>query len=663
MTRRVRGTFVPDNGGTLPLSARRTALAALLAVLIPLVVSGAPPREEYDRQLEAQLAMLKPESLPIWKQANAARERGEHAEASRLYAAVASFAPTFDAATRRQAGEELALEHRRNAVSLARAAVAAQASPENLASLAYCLSSGSKTENPSDADAREALVLARRAATLAPDDPWMQVLLCQAALRGDNLPALKDGVGRLLVVAPEEVSTHQFAALLAATEGRYADARSALDRARALGLSEERYKALSSAIEGSRSPASRWLPRVGWTLGIWVGSLLVLLGLGALLSRSVLAEAETMSRDSRRDPSRQGALLRRAYAVVLWLSCAYYYISLPIVAFLVLLLGGGIVYAMLAIGRIPIKLLALVVIVTLVTLWSILKSLFIRGQDDDPGDLFDLRREPRVRSLLGEVASRIGTRPVDNVYLTPGTDFAVMERGGLGRQLRGGSERCLILGVGVLEGLKIGAFKAILAHEYGHFVNRDTAGGGFALAVRRSLIAMAHALAAGGAADWYNPAWLFVNGFYRVFLRISHGASRLQEILADRWAALAYGSKAFEEGLRHVIEQSVRFDARASFTVREMAAQRNAVANLYTHQSATALPEEEVARAIRAALNRTPSPFDSHPSPFERSRWVRALGVGGTPSPNDAEEVWTLFDNREQIERRMTEVVQLALHR
>src|SRR5262249_33795387 len=130
-------------------------------------------------------------------------------------------------------------------------------------------------------------------------------------------------------------------------------------------------------------------------------------------------------------------------------------------------------------------------------------------------------------------------------------------------QLRGSAERCLILGVGVLDGLRIGAFKAVLAHEYGHFSNRDTAGGGLALAVRRSLIAMARALGESGAASWWNPAWIFLNVFFRVFLRISQGASRLQEILADRWAAFTYGSKAFEEGLRHVIEQSVRFEARA----------------------------------------------------------------------------------------------------
>jgi len=98
----------------------------------------------------------------------------------------------------------------------------------------------------------------------------------------------------------------------------------------------------------------------------------------------------------------------------------------------------------------------------------------------------------------------------------------------------------------------MGAFKAVLAHEYGHLSNRDTAGGGFALAVRRSLTTAAVGLAERGVATWYNPAWLFLTGFNRVFLRISQGASRLQETLADRWAASAYGARYFEQGLRHL---------------------------------------------------------------------------------------------------------------
>ena len=57
----------------------------------------------------------------------------------------------------------------------------------------------------------------------------------------------------------------------------------------------------------------------------------------------------------------------------------------------------------------------------------------------------------------------------------------------------------------MLEGFQLRPFKAVLAHEYGHFSNRDTAGGGLALQVRRSLGAFATTLAQAGAASVMRP--------------------------------------------------------------------------------------------------------------------------------------------------------------
>src|SRR5262249_32834904 len=152
------------------------------------------------------------------------------------------------------------------------------------------------------------------------------------------------------------------------------------------------------------------------------------------------------------------------------------------------------------------------------------------------------------------------------------------------RRLRGSTERCLILGAGVLEGMKLRDFEAILGHEYGHLRNADTAGGGFAISVRRSMLLMILGLAHGGAATWYNPAWWFLLGYQRVFLRVSQGASRLQEILADRWAAIAYGSAAFERGLTHVISRSVEFAAHANRAIDEVAATKRPLGNLYRYE-------------------------------------------------------------------------------
>jgi Zn-dependent protease with chaperone function len=406
-------------------------------------------------------------------------------------------------------------------------------------------------------------------------------------------------------------------------------------------------------------------PTLCWIAAAWVFGLLALLAAGAGLSRAVKRVAEELpSTDASGHGRGAPALLRRAYTLVLWLACAYYYVSMPLVSAGVTLAGCAVVYAGFAAGRIPVKLALFVVVVTLATLWSMLKSVFVRAKDEDPGQRLDLRAHPKLRFLLDEVARRVGTRPVQNVYLTPGTDVAVMERGSMFGQLRGSAERCLILGVGVLDGLRLGPFKAVLAHEYGHFSNRDTAGGGVAIGVRRSLVAMAQCLSENGAGAWYNPAWLFLNAFFRVFLRISQGASRLQEILADRWAAFTYGSDAFEEGLRHVIERSVRFDARAHATLSEIVARQQPLANLYSHVPTSPMAEDQLAKAVAEALDRPPSVYDSHPSPAERTRWVRALAAkGGAASPDDAAPAWSLFSDRDWIERQMTRHVKALVLR
>jgi Zn-dependent protease with chaperone function len=636
------------------------AIPAVVAVAVLLLSSPAGAtasraREAFDQQIGAQLQVDSPEAARLFAEANGARERDDHATASRLYGLVYRMAPRFVHALRRQAGEELALGHRPKAIELGRAALAAEASSENLTGLALALARDAEGSKPTTDELAEALRLAQQAVQKAPDDFFAHAGLCQIALLRQDVAQLKVGVERLLQIAGDEAATHEFAAILAAMEGRFDDAERALTRARGLGMPESEYKDLRAAIRKAR-PATYGLGGLlVRALVAWVGALLLLFGCGALLSRAVLHAAEALPTEASGRAHGAPALVRHAYVVVLWLSCAYYYVSMPILALVVFLAGGGIVYACFAIGHIPVKLVAIVVILTLATLWSILKSLFVRAQDVDPGERLELRTEPRLRALLVEVARRLGTRPVENVYLTPGTEIAVMERGGMWRQLRGSAERCLILGVGVLEGLQVGPFKAVIAHEYGHFSNRDTAGGGLALGVRRSLFTMAKGLAENGAAHWYNPAWVFLNVFFRAFMRISQGASRLQEILADRWAAFTYGSKAFETGLRHVIEQSVRFEARAGATLNEIVTAKAELVNLYQHALTTPVPEDQITKAVTEALHRPPSVYDSHPSPTERTRWVRALNAKGMAAgPDDAQDVWSLFVDREKIEERMT---------
>jgi len=598
--------------------------------------------QQFDARLEKQLEKASPSAVPVWRAANAAREAGKHEDAARLYADVFARVPAFVHALRRQAGEESELGRRDLALPHMRRAVEIDRSSENLAMLASVLVRYKDGSKPGAAEIDEAKNLANQAAKLNARDSYPQVVLAEIAIASDDVDLLRRATEKLEVLAPNEPMTHVFRVSIAATEGRWTEAREALEKAKTAGLSQPAYDSMKQQLDSATPFYVRWFKPVAMAFAGWVGMFALLLAAGFVLSAIAMRAA--------RKTTGLSAGVRRAYSAVLSLSCVFYYASVPIVIVLVIALGGGLIYACFALGRIPVKLVIGVVAIVCVTVVSMVKSLLRKPEDVDPGTRLDLSKEPRLRALLDEVAKRIGTRPVDNVYLTPGTGVAVMERA-----TKKPKERCLILGVGALDGLKIRPFKAILGHEYGHFSNKDTAGGAFALSVRNSLGATAYGLAEGGAAAWYNPAWLFLNGFNRVFLRISEGASRLQEVLADRWAVFAYGADAFETGLRHVIERSVRFDAHVGATLNEVVKSKTALANLYTYEPSKRAEEKDIETAVNDALNRKVSAYDSHPSPADRFKLVHALPSRSRRlEPNDDDPVWSLFTHPVEVQHLMT---------
>lgn len=80
--------------------------------------------------------------------------------------------------------------------------------------------------------------------------------------------------------------------------------------------------------------------------------------------------------------------------------------------------------------------------------------------------------------------------------------------------------------------------------------------------------------------------------------------------------------------------------------------------NLYQFERSALADESELKQAVEEALRAEPSPYDSHPSPVDRFKWVHAVaGAGGELSSVDQTEVWNLFENREEIEKTFTRAV------
>ena len=610
--------------------------------------------EEFTAVITAELEQENLEAANVFRQANEARDRMEFVEAEDLYRRVMVLAPDFIHAKRRLASTVLYQGRRDEALRLTGEIVSVDDSSENRAARIEALLAA---ETPKLIEIKEAGRHAEEMMGAFSLDWTLLPFVCDAAIADQNQLLLSRCVNRLQRAAPDEMATYLYGWTLDLADGHHELAKEKLELAREVGLDDEAYKELTAMTRNARPPLLR-LASFGWRLGaIWLGGLLALLGLGFGLSRVTLRAATQVASAPSGAPVGLSATLRRLYRGVLWATCSYYFLSLPIVVLAVIGLGAAALLFILSLELIPLKLVVLIIGVVAVTVIAVVRSLFIRPPEMDPGELLDMETQPKLRGVLDEVALEIDTRAVDNVYLTPGTDLAVMERGGVFRQMRGTSERCLILGVGVLDDMKIGPFKAILGHEYGHFSNRDTAGGGFSLAVTRSIHLTAEGLAEGGAGGFFNPTWLFLIGFNWVFMVVSQGASRLQEILADRWAVMAYGARQFERGLRHVIESSVGFDARAQAILVPMfeAEVVKVSPNFYSATPEKSVPDEDIGQVIEAAINAETSLADSHPSPAQRFEYVRLQTETPTGDlSNGEEEVWSLFSDREGIQRTMS---------
>jgi Zn-dependent protease with chaperone function len=260
---------------------------------------------------------------------------------------------------------------------------------------------------------------------------------------------------------------------------------------------------------------------------------------------------------------------------------------------------------------------------------------------------------PELWRLVEDVARRLEVQTVDSIQINPDVGIGVNEKGNILMKMRGKGKRNLLLGMGALGGLTQGQFSGILAHEFGHFSNRDTAGGNLAHQVYSSLNQMAVMLIKRGAARFYNPVWLFLVGYQRIFLRITLGASRLQEVLADRFAAVAYGSENFIEGLKKYIRQSIAFPMQSNYELRNAFEMHRNIVNLYDVPLQDNL-EREMWLEFEKTMTLPTSKNDSHPAPMERIRYIEKLSIPYSPIHDNPRSVLELFPNLEELQREMT---------
>src|SRR6185436_5487513 len=145
-----------------------------------------------------------------------------------------------------------------------------------------------------------------------------------------------------------------------------------------------------------------------------------------------------------------------------------------LIGFYVLALGIAaglfyIIYAMIVYGhRVQVKILLACLFGGGAILWSVLPRFdkFLA-----PGPQLSPDQQPRLFDEIDSIAKATGQAPPADVFLVGDVNAWVAQRGGI---MGFGSRRVMGLGLPLLRTLTRSQFRAVLAHEFGHYYGGDT---------------------------------------------------------------------------------------------------------------------------------------------------------------------------------------------
>ncbi len=468
---------------------------------------------------------------------------------------------------------------------------------------------------------------------------------------------------------PDDGPLITYHAVALALDGDVRQAKRELDRARRAGTDPATVirPDLVTQIERAGSPGL--LERFGWAM-LYFALAYALLMAGMAATGVVLARWTGGGRaieqigDEPLELVPGGQVIRtsgesglaRLYALALMAGLALFYVAIPFVVAGLLAGTALLLYGILQLPRIPVKLLVIVVVLGLGGAWAVLKSLFARPARGGFGLPKKPRDCPRLYELLGDVARRVDTTAVDEVYISPGSGIGVHQEGRGPFGIFGVARRVLTLGFATVSFISVGELRAILAHEYAHFSHHDTFYSRFVyqimLSIEQALEGMGRS---GGKLNYINPFFWFLYLYYKAYSLLAAGFSRSREFLADRMASLLFGSDVFASALVKVSTDGVLFEQTVYGNVARMLDQNQAFTNMYAALREAgpvdgAGPQRDA--LVEAMRNEKPALYGSHPTSRERLEAVAPLPRARDV---DARPARALFDNPEKLEEELTE--------
>lgn len=373
--------------------------------------------------------------------------------------------------------------------------------------------------------------------------------------------------------------------------------------------------------------------------------------------------------------SDKGLLKTFGFLLITLLPFLFYLLALALFAAIDFGMYG--LWAVSYLPRVPVALLIGLAVVAFGTGIAILIGfyyLFFPPKRKTLGITIAENEEKKLWNLTKEIAKEIQAKPIDKIVITPDPGIGVYLDGNLLSTIFGGGKRVLEIGLSSLHDLTTDEFKAILAHEYGHFSNKDTQWSSYTYSMGNSLTSTLRSMP-GPSQDekeeggWVrlmmtlNPAYWLLLLYVMLYFKITNGFSRIREVMADIMAMRLYGGKAFGNGLLKVATNDLVFsEIIQSKWVPELLKEEKTISNFSKFMEIVykGLEKKDVAELQNNILSskQIHSAYDSHPALKMRIDYAKKFG---DESEKDSKPVGELFDNWDEINKKVAELYNLRL--
>jgi Zn-dependent protease with chaperone function len=299
------------------------------------------------------------------------------------------------------------------------------------------------------------------------------------------------------------------------------------------------------------------------------------------------------------------------------------------------------------------------------------------------------KEHPRLFAFLRRLCTEINAPFPHRVFLSYEVNAAVFYEASLASLFRR-SPKNLLIGVGLLNMLNLSEFKAVLAHEFGHFTQNSMKVNAYAYTANRIIADLVsghdwlddlvarwcrsdNVLASGfGWAVWGVQACFrkVLEGFYFAINFLNFSLSRRMEFNADLVAVSVTGSDAVVNTLLR--SEFANEALMQSFHELAVAADHQLYSwDLFVHQTRAAgylrrarkdpllgerppaLPADAtvLAEVFSRDEDVRPPMWAAHPSNYDREHNVKRRYVH---CPPDERSPWVLFDNTDELRERVT---------